>query len=152
MPEFTAPGEVAEPLGRGVAAMVRYLAGVVDREDRLESGTGTWKASFESDSPAQRQAVRQSVLRSLATAADPVNYSILDALAIYGNQSTAALERLTGLGRLPLAERVGDLVSAGLATKIPEGDQVAGTGAGRALVELVQRAVAAGLGELGGST
>ncbi len=48
-----------------------------------------------------------------------------------------------------MAERVGDLVSAGLAAKMPEADQVAGTGAGRAVVDLVRQAVAAGVGDLG---
>jgi hypothetical protein len=47
-----------------------------------------------------------------------------------------------------LAERIGDLVSAGLVAKIPEANQVGGTQAGAAIVELVARAISVGAREL----
>jgi hypothetical protein len=50
------------------------------------------------------------------------------------------LVKTTGLGRLPLAERIGDLVSAGLAAKLPEANQIVGVPAGTALVRLVEAA------------
>lgn len=146
--EFFPPGDVAEPLGVGVAGMLRYLAAVLDREDRLEAGTGQWKASFAADAADRRATVRESVLRALRIAVEPACYRILEELSA-GARSGPALAEATGLGRLALAERVSDLVSAGLAAKVPEADQVAGTPAGAAVVRLVQGAVDAGDRELG---
>ena len=44
---MTDPTAVA--LGMDVAGMLRYQIGVIDREDRLESGTGNWKETFRED-------------------------------------------------------------------------------------------------------
>ncbi len=142
--EFTEPGDLSAPLGRGAAQTLSYLIAVLDREDRLESGTGEWLTAFRSDDAARREAVREGVLRALGMAADPTNFRILEALSASGSVGTASLTEIVGLGALPLGHRVGDLVSAGLAAKQPETNQVAATAAGNALVDLVHQAVTAG--------
>lgn len=142
--EFDLSGDVATPIGRGAAQTLLHLIAVLDREDRLESGTGEWLTEFRSDAAAGREAVREGVLRALGMAADPTNFRILEALSASGSVGTGLLTETVGLGELPLGHRVGDLVSAGLAAKQPETNQVAATAAGNALVDLVHQAVTAG--------
>lgn len=142
--ELTVAGDAATSLGRGVAEVLRYLIAVLDREDRLESGSGGWLDAFRSDQAAQREAIREGVLRALTLAVDPVNFRILEALASSGSIATDSLVETAGVGELPLGHRIGDLVSAGLATKQPEANQVAATAAGNGIVALVGQAVAAG--------
>jgi len=122
---------------------------VIDREDRLESGTGEWKAGVLADSDARLEAAESAVLRALRMAADATNFSILKALSDGIGTPVDELCGATGLGRLELAERLGDLVSAGLAAKVPEANQVAGVPAGAALVELVANASARAARDLG---
>lgn len=119
---------------------MRLYMSVIDREDRLESGTGEWLASFR-DEPGEREAAaRESVLRALRMASDATNYRILESLSDGIGTPIEDLTRATGLDRLALAERIGDLVSAGLAAKLPEANQVVGVPAGSAIVTLVESA------------
>lgn len=138
----------ARALGRDVAGVLRYQIAVLDREDRLESGTGDWKESFRTDATARELAVKESVLRTCQIALNPECFRILEALRGPENMTTAELVAGTGLGRLTLQERTADLVSAGLAAKVPEADQVVGTAAGGAIVDLIGRAVAVAAREL----
>jgi hypothetical protein len=138
----------ARAIGLDVAGVLRYQIGVLDREDRLESGTGDWKATFQSDSTEREIAARESVLRTIQIASNPECFSILEALHGSENLSTGQLIEATGLGRLSLQERVGDLVSAGLASKVPEADQVLITSGGHAVTELINRAVSVATREL----
>lgn len=140
----------AVALGRDVAGMLRYQIGVIDREDRLESGTGNWKESFREDAAERYLAARESVLRTIQVASNPECFSILEALLGPENLTTGQLSEATGLGRLTLGERIGDLVSAGLVSKVPEADQVLITSGGSALVELVTASVAVAARELKG--
>jgi hypothetical protein len=139
----------ARTLGMDVAGVLRYQISVLDREDRLESGTGEWKGSFRSDTTERELAARESVLRTIQIASNPECFSILEALHRSENLTTGQLVEATGLGRLPLQERVGDLVSAGLASKLPEADQVVITSGGYAVTELINRSVAVAAHELG---
>jgi len=142
--EVALRGDLSAPLGRGVAQTLLYLIAVLDREDRLESGTGELLAGFRAPGSLSRQAVSEGVLRALGMAADPTNFRILESLSASGSVATGALAAAAGLGALPLGLRVGDLVSAGLASKLPETNQVAATAAGNALVGLVHQAVTEG--------
>ena len=142
--EFVVPGDAAEPLGRAVAAILRHHIAVLDREDRLESGTGDWLGDFQADAAARADSVRDGVLRSLRMATDSVNFRILEELAASDAVSRAALADLLGLAELAVSERVSDLVSAGLAVKVAEANQITGTAAGVALSEWVRAAVVAG--------
>jgi hypothetical protein len=128
--------------------MLDYLMGVIDREDRLESGTGEWRSTFAADEGAGSEAVRSSVLRLLRLAADAENYAVLEVLASGEGVSIGDLATKLGSGRLPLAERISDLVSAGLVVKVPEADQVRATEAAGALVALIGDAVEAGARDL----
>jgi biotin operon repressor len=139
---------IATSLGLAAAGMLDYLIGVIDREDRLESGTGAWRSGFAAEEGAAAEAVRSSVLRQLRLATDADNFAVLEALADAQGMSAADLAAQLGIGRLPLAERISDLVSAGLVVKLPEVDQVRSTEAGRMLVSLIADAVAAGARDL----
>ena len=134
--------ELGRTLGESVGAMVRYLVSVIDREDRLEVGTGEWKASFTVDDEARRASVTESVLRSLRLAAEPVNFAILRALAAGTGRSVDAIAAEVGMARPAVDERISDLVSAGLVSKIPEAAQVVGSEAAVAFVAVVEEAVA----------
>ena len=130
----------ARAIGQEVAGIVRYHMSVLDREDRLESGTGDWRSSFMGDATDRNATARGSVLRTLQMAVDERYFAILEALAGPGHLKTADLAERSGIGRLTLHERVSDLVSAGLATKVPEADQVSISSAGAVVVELVREA------------
>ncbi len=147
--EMDLPGDAAEPLGRAVAGILRHLVAVLDREDRLESGTGDWLEALRADTDAHLEAVLDGLLRAFRLAADTANFRILEALADAETVSRAVLAHRIGLPELSVSERVGDLVSAGLAVKISEANQIAGTPAGVALVEWIRGAVAAGAKALG---
>lgn len=140
----------ARAVGEDVAGMLRYQMDVVDREDRLESGTGNWKESFRSDPVGRDLAARESILRTLQLASNPECYSILEALQEPEHMTTKQLVDATGLGRLTLQERVSDLVSAGLVSKVPEADQVHATTSGHALAEFIARASRVASHELSG--
>ncbi len=131
---------LASVLGQTAADVLRLHMAVIDREDRLESGTGEWKAGVLADPDARLEAAEAAVLRALRMAADATNFTILKALSDGIGTPVDVLCDATGLGRLELAERLGDLISAGLAAKVPEANQVAGVPAGAALVELVANA------------
>ena len=137
-------GKLASSLGQAAFALLSYLIGVIDREDRLESGTGLFKQELSDDPEARRRAVEDSILRTLRMAVDPVNFHILEILARSSQATTSLLSASIGLPRLAVEERVSDLVSAGLAAKVFASGQVAATDIGGALVGLIREAVAAG--------
>ena len=130
----------AKAVGREVASIVGYHMSVLDREDRLESGTGEWRQSFIGDAAERLATAQGSVLRTLQMAFDTRYFVILEALAGPGHLKTGELATRAGIGRLTLQERVSDLVSGGLAAKVPEADQVSISSAGAAVVELVHGA------------
>jgi len=133
-------GVTARALGREVAAVVRYRMAVLDREDRLESGSGTWLASFRGDAAIRAATLREVTLRTLRIGFEERAFRLLEALDDATGRSMADLAAEVGLPRLAAAEVVADLVSAGLAVRVPEADQVRGTAAGGALVALVRLA------------
>lgn len=135
---------LAVTLGHSAGDVVRLHMAVLDREDRLESGSGEWLTDFRADDSGPREAVRAAALRSLHLASDSLNFAILETLSEAAGTPVEEIAAVTGLGRMPLAERIADLVSAGLAVKLPEANQVAGTAVGSGLVGLVRQAAAAG--------
>lgn len=132
--------DLARILGESAADVLGLYLSVIDREDRLESGTGEWLNTFRGEPDQQEEATRQSVLRALRTATDATNYRVLQLLGGGGGVPVEDLVRASGLSRLTLAERIGDLVSAGLAAKLPEANQVVGTPAGSAIVRTIEMA------------
>ncbi len=118
-----------------LALRLRDIARLLDRLDRLESGTGEWLAS--QGEGALREAATDMTLRALRAAADPTNFAILAFLSAHTSAPIAELETATGFGRLALTERVNDLVQVGLAGRNIDTDHVQGTAAGAALVGLI---------------
>jgi hypothetical protein len=122
-------------LSLALALRLRDLARMLDRLDRLESGTGEWLASQQNGE--LRAAAMEMTLRALRAAADPTNFALLAFLSAHTSAPVAELEKASGLGRLALIERVNDLVQVGLAGRNIDTDQVQGTAAGAALVGLI---------------
>src|SRR3972149_8671729 len=125
------PNDLALPL----ALRLRDIPRLLDRLDRLESGTGEWLLS--QGEGALAEAAREMTLRCFRIAADPANFVILAFLSTRPAAPIAELEKASGLGRLALSERVNDLVQVGLAGRNIDTDQVQGTAAGAALVGLI---------------
>src|SRR3990172_2032961 len=122
-------------LSSTLALRLRDIARMLDRLDRLESGTGEWLAA--QGEGALREAAADMTLRPLRAAADPANFAILSFLSSHTSAPMAELEKATGLGRLALNERVNDLVQVGLAGRNIDTDHVQGTAASVALVGLI---------------
>ncbi len=122
-------------LSLALAFRLRDIARMLDRLDRLESGTGEWLASQQNGE--LRAAAMEMTLRALRAAADPTNFALLAFLSAHTSAPVAELEKASGLGRLALIERVNDLVQVGLAGRNIDTDQVQGTAAGAALVGLI---------------
>lgn len=150
IPRREPPNAAAVSIGRAAAGMLDYLMSVIDREDRLESGSGTFLSTFRADESAAPEAVRSSVLRLMRIATDAENFAVLEMLAKADGASIGDVAKKLGAGRLPLAERISDLVSAGLVVKLPEADQVRATEAAHVVVRLIGEAVAAGARDLSG--
>ena len=123
-------------LSTALALRLRDIARMLDRLDRLESGTGEWLAT--QGEGALREAATDATLRALRAAADATNFAILTFLSAHTSAPMAELEKSTGLGRLALNERVNDLVQVGLAGRNIDTDHVQGTAAGAALVGLIE--------------
>ena len=122
-------------LSSALALRLRDLARLLDRLDRLESGTGEWLTTHtEAD---MKDAALDMTLRALRVAADPANFSILSFLAAQSSTPMAELEKASGLGRLALNERVNDLVQVGLAGRNIDTDQMQLTAGGAALAGLI---------------
>ena len=126
--------ETISPLAEGLAARLRSIALALDRLDRLESGTGDWRAAFpDGELP---QAATELTLRAFHTASDASNYHILRHLAEGESTAVSALIEATEMGRLALSERLNDLVQVGLAARLIDTDHAQLTAAGAALYQL----------------
>ncbi len=119
-----------------LALRLRHVARLLDRLDRLESGSGAWLSGLESE--ALGAAASEITLRALRTAADPTTYQLLAYLTRHTSLPVADLEAATGLDRLTLSERVNDLVQVGLAGRNIDTNHVQITEAGAALAGLIE--------------
>jgi hypothetical protein len=124
-----------DDLSLALALRLRDIARMLDRLDRLESGTGAWLTSQQEGDLAA--AATEMTLRAVRVAADPTNFAILSFLSRRASAPMAELEQASRLGRLALTERVNDLVQVGLSGRNIDTDQVQGTAAGAALVEWI---------------
>lgn len=122
-------------LAAGLAGRLRSLVIAIDRLDRLESGSGEWRAAFADEE--LEAAVHELTLRGLRTAADATNFSVLKYLAARDSASLGQLLQATGLGRLVLSEHLNDLVQVGLATRLIDTDHAQITSAGAAVVHMI---------------
>ncbi len=122
-------------LSLALAMRLRDMARMLDRLDRLESGTGEWLAA-QGDGALQ-EAATDMTLRALRAAADPTNFALLTFLAAHATAPMMELEKATGLGRLLLSERLNDLIQVGLAGRNIDTDQAQISAGGAALVGLI---------------
>lgn len=122
-------------LSSALAMRLRDIARMMDRLDRLESGTGEWVASLKNGE--LKSAATEMTLRALRVAVDPTNFALLNFLSTHESASTADLEKSVSVGRLAWIERVNDLVQVGLAARNIDTDQTQLTAAGAAVVGLI---------------
>jgi DNA-binding HxlR family transcriptional regulator len=120
----------------GLAGRLRSLVAVQDRLDRLESGSGTWLATFEAEELPEM--ATELTLRALRTVANPTNFTVLKALATGDSRSLDQLMALTGCGRLVLSEQLNDLIQVGLAMRLIDTDHAQITAAGAGIIRLVE--------------
>jgi predicted transcriptional regulator len=127
-------------VAKGLAARLADVEATMDRHASF---------AFRPDEPSSHAfddgdasvIARDLVRRALAAVADPVNGALLDQLA-HGDATLAELAEAVGLPRPAVWERVNDLVQVGVARHALDGDRAGLTGAGGALVELVDELVA----------
>lgn len=115
---------------------MHLLVLALDRLDRLESGSGTWRANFVTDELPD--AATELALRTLRTVGDPTNFVILKTLATDETHAIDALIKTTRLGRLVLSERLNDLVQIGLASRLIDTNHAQITAAGANMVVLIE--------------
>lgn len=119
---------------------IRSVILALDRQDRLETAQDFvgWLDALREDSAQVEELAEQAVLRALRVAADPTNFRILQRLAANSNVPLRALMEDLNLGRVPVHERVNELMQAGLAVQELESDDVRATPLTEAMVALVQ--------------
>jgi hypothetical protein len=87
-------------LSHALALRLRDIARMLDRLDRLESGTGTWLD--DQNSADLDAAALEMTLRALRVASDPINFSLLAYLTGHASSPVPDLQQVSGLDRLSL--------------------------------------------------
>lgn len=129
--------DLINQIAGGLAGRLRALVLTQDRLDRLESGSGQWRAGFVHEELADSASFL--TLRVLHTVGDPTNFAILQLLATEDSQTIPTLIAEIGVGRLVLSERLNDLVQVGLVTRLIDTDHAQITAAGASMVRLVEQ-------------
>ena len=143
-------GNLAAVIAAGLAGRLRSLAAVVDRLDRLESGSGTWLAAFaDTELP---EAATALTLRALRTVSEPDKFMLLKALAAGDSCSIGQLIETSGTGRLVLSEQLNDLVQVGLVVRLIDTDHAQITAAGASFVRLIEALIENVAEQYGGSS
>ena len=127
-----------EAIVDGLADRTRSLLRALDRQDRLETAQAFvgWLAGEREDGRLSETA-RETLLRALKLAADPVNLRILERLDEIDAVELPVLMEHTGLARVAVSERVHDLVQCGLAVREMVGDQIRRTSLAAGILSLV---------------
>ncbi len=129
--------DVVSDLAAGVAARVRAMTVALDRLDALDmNGPGSAAESAETEGAA-----RQVLRKALQAAADPCTYGMLRAACQTEGLTLESAAQRMGCGRLAAMDRLYDLVQAGLLNGSVGLETLAPTGAGQALVRLVEACV-----------
>lgn len=131
----------ADSVRHGLAARLRTLLLVFDRQDRLETAQEFvgWLAEH-SDPQDLADHAREILLRAFRVAGDPINFEILARLDRIDPVSIADLMRTTRLSRVAVSERINDMVQTGLAVREMVNDHVRGTDLGDGLTAFVREA------------
>lgn len=134
------PATDLDRLGSALGRRLRAVEAAVRRLDNLDTRGGGDRPALPAVSGDD---LREFVLRALRTAADRDNDLILREVAA-GNRDAATLAERTSRPRFALWESISDLVQLGLLEREPMADRVQLTGAGDAVLRLVDQMVAAG--------
>ena len=129
-------------LGQGLAARLADIASAAARYDAFAFTERPASASDDGPGGDPAAVARDLALAALRAAGEPLAYAMLRRMA-GADAALADLGADTGLPRLAVWERINGLVAAGLVGRRHEDDTAGLTPAGRALVELVEGAVAA---------
>jgi len=129
-------------LGQGLAARLADIASAAARYDAFAFTERPASASDGGRGGDPAAVARDLALAALRAAGEPLAYAMLRRMA-GADAALADLGADTGLPRLAVWERINGLVAAGLVGRRHEDDTAGLTPAGRALVELVEGAVAA---------
>ena len=132
--------DVVTQIAGGLAGRLRSLVMVIDRLDRLESGSGKWMSRFAT--AELESAASEMTLRAFRTSADATNFAILHTLAAQESWAMRHLIEVVGNGRLTLSERLNDLVQVGLVARMIDTDHVQITAAGANIVQLLNEVTA----------
>ena len=132
--------EFVDAVVLGLFSRFKSLALALHRQDRLETAHDFvgWLERLQENGDEVDEIALDMTLRALRTATDPLNFLILQRLYRENSVSMRALMEVTGLGRVPLHERVNALMQAGLAVQELESDDVRATPVTGGVVELVE--------------
>lgn len=133
-------------LGKVLAGRLADIAAAASRYDSFAYSERPPPSAAAGATEDPAAGARDLALAALGAAADPVAYAMLRRMAA-GDAPLADLGAVTGLPRLAVWERLNGLVAVGLAGRRHEDDTAGLTPAGLVLVELVEEAVAAAMGE-----
>jgi hypothetical protein len=133
-------------LGKVLAGRLADIAAAAARYDAFAFHERPAPPGPGGDPADTASAARDLALAALRAAGDPVSYAMLRRMSD-GDVDLSDLSAVAGLPRLAVWERLNGLVAAGLAGRRHEDDSAGLTPAGLALVELVEEAVAAAIGE-----
>ncbi len=119
---------------------IRSLILVLDRQDRLETAHDFvgWREALQDDEAQITRIARHATLRALHVATDPLNFHILQRLARHNRVAMKNLMQEAGMDRIPLHERINELMQVGLAVQELESDDVRATPLTEAVVTLVE--------------
>lgn len=140
-----APGADLGFLGAALGRRLRAVEAAVRRLDNLDG-----RGERQPLPAVSRDDLREFVLRALRTVADRDNDLILREVSA-GTRDAAALAARTGRPRFALWEAVSDLVQLGLLARDTVTDRVELTGAGEAMLNLVDGIVSSGITDAGES-
>ncbi|MGH7822197.1 MAG: hypothetical protein ACREQ9_20740, partial [Candidatus Binatia bacterium] len=87
----------------------------------------------------REQVATELLLHAVRSAAEPRNYGMLSRLNRDGSSTVEELMTVSGLGRLPVLERVGHLMQAGLVSRALDSDRVQPTRLATGLVGFLER-------------
>ncbi len=127
-------------LAKGVFDRLKTLLLALDRQDRLETAQAFvgWLQSLPEDAHQVDEMALHMVLRAFRAASDPVNFRLLRRLREDTAVALPALMAEVGLGRVPVYDRVSELMQAGLVVQELESEDVRITPLGEGLVDLVE--------------
>lgn len=127
-------------IAEGLWARFKGLALALHRQDRLDTARDFvgWLEALPADEAQVNDIALSLTLRALHVATDPVNFGILRRLRRETVVPLSGLMAETGLSRIPLHLRLGDLLQAGLAVQELESDDVRATPLTEGIVDLVE--------------